>query len=190
MGNGKQRGHTVLVVDDDLHILEVIDARLSAAGYRVITAPSAREALESLRGCEMDLLISDIRMPGMGGMELLSEARLLCPEIPVILLTAYGTIPDAVTAIKAGAVEYLTKPFDGRELLRKIETTLQEKPPRPVPSRPFAPGQELWGTKSPAMRDLLGLMDRVRRSDVTVLILGESGVGKELVARLIHKGDP
>jgi DNA-binding NtrC family response regulator len=120
-------------------------------------------------------------------MDLLAEARVVCPMLPVILLTAYGTIPGAVTAIKAGAVEYLTKPFDGRDLLGKVDAILREVPARPGPRGPSAPGEELWGGESPAMRELFELMDRVSRSDVNVLLIGESGVGKELVARLIHR---
>lgn len=172
-----------MVVDDDPHILEVLDARLSAAGHDTIRATGASHALEILRHRRVDLLITDVRMPGMGGMELLEAVRSVCPELPVILLTAYGTIPDAVRAIKAGAVEYLTKPFDGRQLLRTIDAALNQRPT--VAGAPNDQ-EEFWVGKSRAMRDLWALMERVSRTDVSVLILGESGVGKELVARFIH----
>jgi DNA-binding NtrC family response regulator len=190
MTNGSDPRPSVLVVDDDPHILEVLEARLSGAGYRVTTASGAREALEHLRGCPFRLLISDIRMPGMGGMELLDQARCVCPGIPVILLTAYGTIPDAVTAIKAGAVEYLTKPFRGKELLQKVEQALAPGRQGPVATPDLEGREELCGVESPGMKELRQLISRVAPADVNVLILGESGSGKELVARLIHQLSP
>lgn len=181
-------GNVILLVDDDPHILEVLEARLSAAGHEALQSSSASSALEVLKRRKVDLLISDVRMPGMGGMELLEAVRQLCPELPVILLTAYGTIPDAVRAIKTGAVEYLTKPFDGRQLLRTIDSVLggRSKPQGPAAGMP----EEFWIGNSAAMRELWSLMERVSRTDVSLLILGESGVGKELVAKFIHKQSP
>ena len=178
---------TILAVDDDLSILQVLEARLSAVEFQVLTATGGREALDIIKSGHVDLLISDVRMPGMGGMDLFAEVRAICPELPVIFLTAYGTIPDAVSAVKAGAVDYITKPFDGRELLQKVRNTLKKKvlpsPPEGLPPL----DQELSGGRSPAMRELFDLIDRIAPSDVNVLILGESGVGKERVARLIHQ---
>ena len=104
-----QHKQTILVVDDDPHILEVVEARLTASGYRTITAPGAEQAIGIVKSQQVDLLISDVRMPGMGGMELFKEVHGLHPSLPVIFLTAYGTIPDAVNAVKAGATDYLTK---------------------------------------------------------------------------------
>ena len=186
---------TILVVDDDPHILEVLEARLSSAGFGVLTAGGAAEALEAIKFRTVDLLISDIRMPGMGGMELLREVLALKPSLPVFFLTAYGTIPDAVGAVKAGAVDYLTKPFDGRELLAKVRGILQVRAEAvraaavksPAPS---AAAETLLGGKSPAMMELRDLIERIAPSDVNVLILGDSGVGKERVARLIHQRGP
>jgi DNA-binding NtrC family response regulator len=181
---------TVLIVDDDHHILEVLEARLSSAGLRVRTAVSAREALEILKAHPVDLLITDVRMPGMGGMDLFSEARAMRPELPVIFLTAYGTIPDAVKAVKAGVVDYLTKPFEGRDLLQKVQDILRTRAPRP-PQEPLPPlNKVLTGGKSPAMNELYDLIERIAPSDINVLILGESGVGKERVAHLIHERGP
>jgi len=181
---------TILVVDDDLHILEVLEARLSSVEFKVLKATSAQEALEIIKSQQVDLLITDVRMPGMGGMDLFEEVRSLKPVLPVIFLTAYGTIPDAVKAVKAGAVDYLTKPFEGRDLLLKVQEIMKKRPVRPS-LEPLPPlDQELWGGKSPAMRELYDLIDRVAPSDVNVLILGESGVGKERVARLIHQRGP
>lgn len=178
---------TILAVDDDLSILQVLEARLSVMEFQVLTATGGREALDIIRSGHVDLLISDVRMPGMGGMDLFAEVRAIRPELPVIFLTAYGTIPDAVSAVKAGAVDYLTKPFDGRELLQKVRNTLKKKVlPSSLESLPPL-DQELSGGKSPAMRELFDLIDRIAPSDVNVLILGDSGVGKERVARLIHQ---
>jgi DNA-binding NtrC family response regulator len=181
---------TILVVDDDLHILEVIEARLTSAGYKVLTAASAEEALRSIKTHQIDLMVSDVRMPGVGGLELLKEVRALRLSFPVVFLTAYGTIPDAVEAVKAGAVDYLTKPFDGRDLIRKVQEVLKKSASHPAkeespPNKPVS--NVLWGGKSPVMAELFDLVERVSPSDVNVLILGESGVGKERIAKLIHE---
>ncbi len=180
----------ILIVDDDHHILEVLEARLSSAGFRVHTAISAHEALDILKAHPLDLIISDVRMPGMGGMDLFTEVRGLRPELPVIFLTAYGTIPDAVTAVKAGVVDYLTKPFDGRDLLHKVQDILRMRAPRPVHEALPPLNEVLSGGKSPAITELYELIERIAPSDINVLILGESGVGKERVARLIHNRGP
>ncbi len=188
-----QHKQTILVVDDDPHILEVVEARLTASGYRTITAPGAEQAIGIVRSQQVDLLISDVRMPGMGGMELFREVHGLHPSLPVIFLTAYGTIPDAVNAVKAGATDYLTKPFDGKELVRKV-TEILKKPAGAAkvsgPDGEPAIAEVLSGGKSPAMRELYDLIERIAPSDVNVLILGESGVGKERVARLLHQRGP
>jgi DNA-binding NtrC family response regulator len=177
----------ILVVDDDLHILEVLDARLSSARYRVLKATGAQEALNLLKTRQVDLMISDMKMPDMGGMNLFKEARTMVPGLPVVFLTAYGTIPDAVRAVKAGAVDYLAKPFEGRDLLNKIREILQKAPRRLVQEIPATEEQTFYMGKSAAMQALYDLIERVASSDVSVLICGESGVGKECVARLVHQ---
>ncbi len=182
---------TILIVDDDPHILEVLEARLTSAGYRVFTAPGAREALDTVKSYPIDLLISDVKMPGMGGMDLFTEVRSLHHELPVIFLTAYGTIPDAVRAVKAGATDYLTKPFDGRELVQRVQEILKRHAPKSQPPESTqALKQMVWGGKSPSMKELHDLIERIAPSDVSVLLLGESGVGKERVSRLIHQLGP
>lgn len=178
---------TILAVDDDLSILQVLEARLASVEFRVLTAMNGQEAIEIVKNQHVDLLISDVRMPAMSGTDLFTEVHALKPKLPVIFLTAYGTIPDAVNAVKAGAVDYLTKPFDGRELLQKVREVLKHKTPK-VPSETLPPLSEvLSGGNSPNMQELFDLIDRIAPSDVNVLILGESGVGKERVARLIHQ---
>ena len=180
----------ILIVDDDPHILAVLEARLGSAGFRVHTADSGREALEILRAHPLDLVVTDVRMPGMGGMDLFTEVRALRPDLPVIFLTAYGTIADAVKAVKAGVVDYLTKPFDGRELVAKVKDLLRSRSPQ-VAQEGLPPlNQVLTGGKSAVMRELYELIERIAPSDINVLILGESGVGKERVARLIHERGP
>ena len=181
--------HLVLVVDDDMAILEVIEARLDAAGYAVKTASSAEQALEALAGYPVDLVISDVKMPGMGGEGLLREVLEKWPEVPVILLTAFGNIPDAVSSIRTGAADYLTKPFDGHELLARVKDILSSRPPRgkKTAKRGVSPISEIiWGGTGKAMRDFYDLLERVAGSDVNVLVMGESGTGKEMVARVVH----
>jgi DNA-binding NtrC family response regulator len=178
----------VLIVDDDLSILEVLEARLSAADYTVYKASSGADALDILKKKRVDILVSDMKMPEMSGMELLEKATEMVPHLPFIFLTAYGTIPDAVYAVKAGALDYLTKPFDGKELIKRIEAVLKAD----VEATITAPPQEdefIWG-KSSAMKQLQDLLNKVAGSDANVLILGESGVGKECIARLIHDTSP
>jgi DNA-binding NtrC family response regulator len=181
---------SILVVDDDQHVLEVLDARLSSGGFRVFKAPGAHEALKIIKAQHVDLMISDMKMPGMGGMGLLTEVRSLRPGLPLIFLTAYGTIPDAVRAVKAGAVDYLAKPFNGRELLTKIRKILEGVSLHLAGDEVFSGSQDFENVESPAMKELYDVIERVAASDVNVLILGESGVGKEHAAHIIHKTGP
>ena len=191
---GKQNSlnsqQSILVVDDDRHVLEVLEARLSSGGFQVLKATGGHEALKIVKAQQVDLMISDMKMPGMGGMDLLTEVRSLRPGLPLIFLTAYGTIPDAVRAVRAGAVDYLAKPFDGRELLRKIRKILEGVSLHLSHDEEFSKTQGFDRVKSPVMRELYDLIKRVAASDVNVLILGESGVGKEYAARLIHQTGP
>ncbi len=178
---------SILIVDDDPSILEVLDARLTASEFRVTKANDAAAAARILREDTIDLLVSDIKMPRKSGMELFSEIRETHPSLPVIFLTAYGTIPDAVEAMKQGAVDYISKPFDGRTLIKKINKALASRPGEPRSLQPDAfDGDYYWG-KSPAMTSLFEMVTKVSATTVNVLILGESGVGKECIARYIHE---
>jgi len=184
---------TILVVDDDKNILQVLEARLSFAHYRTLAARSAEEAVETLAKHPVDLIVSDVKMPGMGGVGLLHEVLVQWPHIPVILLTAYGSIPDAVSSIRSGAADYLTKPFDGHQLLQKIAALLGREQEQAA-QRPARKGKSvadvIWGGKSPVMRDFYAVLERVAPTDVAVLITGESGTGKEMVARMLHDLSP
>lgn len=189
----KDNNHTqsVLVVDDDRNVLEVLDARLSSCGLTVHQAEDGRKALQILKTRRIDLVVSDVKMPGMDGMALLSEIIRTQPGLPVIFLTAYANVPDAVKAVKSGAVDYVEKPFDGKALTGKIQMMLREfGGAAPIPE---VDPKELDiddHVKSPAMKNLHGLVKKVARSSVNVLILGESGVGKERIAHQIHQLGP
>jgi DNA-binding NtrC family response regulator len=176
--------NSILIVDDDLSILEVLEARLTAAGFNVLKVNNGPDAVTILQQQKVDLLVSDIKMPEMSGLQLQKKVRAILPDLPVILLTAYGTIPDAVEAVKTGAVDYLTKPFDGKELVQKIKTALL-RPAGPVARVIAGDDRFVWGD-SRAMKELKGICDKVADSSANVLILGESGVGKEGIARLLH----
>ena len=177
----------LLVVDDDADMLRLLSMRLQAAGYRVSTAGSAEAALALLDVERPQLVISDVRLPGRDGLALFDEVRNRHPSLPVILLTAHGTIPDAVEATRRGVFTYLTKPYDSKELLERIAQALALGAPEP--SAPQA--QEAWRSeivsRSTRMADLLAEARMVARSDASVLLRGDSGSGKELLARAIHR---
>ncbi|MGD9364533.1 MAG: sigma-54 dependent transcriptional regulator [Desulfobacteraceae bacterium] len=180
----------ILIVDDDKNVLEVLEARLTSAGFFIHRAENGRTALKLLKEHQIDLMISDMKMPGMSGMEVLTKARSIQPGLPIIFLTAYGTIPDAVKAVKAGAVDYLAKPFDGRELVFKLRKILEESPGLTEAGEDDSVLRDMDTAQSAKMKELYSLVRRVASSDVNVLILGESGVGKERIARLIHQLSP
>jgi two-component system response regulator GlrR len=177
----------ILLVDDDPDLLRLLSMRLSAAGYRVTAVKSAEAALERLAIELPTLVISDIRLPGRDGLALFDEIRAQHSALPVILLTAHGTIPDAVEATARGAYAYLTKPFDGKVLLAKIAQALSLT----VPSSAQATSDEAWRegliSRSQRMNELLAEAKLVAATDASILIRGESGSGKELLACAIHR---
>jgi two-component system response regulator GlrR len=177
----------LLVVDDDADMLRLLSMRLQAAGYRVSTAASAESALAQLELERPQLVISDVRLPGLDGLALFDEVHRRHPSLPVILLTAHGTIPDAVEATRRGVFTYLTKPYDGKELLERIAQALAMV--SPTPAGPQA--DEAWRaeivSRSARMADLLAEARMVARSDASVLLRGDSGSGKEMLARAIHR---
>ncbi len=183
-------GARVLVVDDDPDLLRLLTMRLTASGYRVSTAGSAAAAEAQLASARPDVVVSDVRLPDRDGLSLFGDIRRHHPSLPVILLTAHGTIPDAVEAIGKGVFAYLTKPFDSQALREKIEHALALSPQLERPDS----GDERWRSeivsRSSAMRELLAEAHMVAGSDASVLIRGDSGTGKELLARAIHRASP
>ena len=180
----------ILVVDDDPDMLRLLSIRLTAAGYRVTAVTSAESALSQLDIERPQLVLSDVRLPGKDGLALFDLVRARHPSLPVILLTAHGTIPDAVEATARGVFTYLTKPFDGKELLDKIGQALALSAP-PLHSSAAA---ESWRaeivSRSSRMAEVLAEARMVAQSDASVLLRGDSGAGKELLARAIHKASP
>ena len=174
----------ILLVDDDKDLLQLIAMRLGAAGYSVSTADSGEGALASATVSRPDLVITDLRMHGMDGMALFDAIHRDAPSLPVVILTAHGTIPEAVAATRRGVFSFLTKPFDGKVLLDTVADALR------LSSVPAGGGRESWRaeiiTRSPAMEDLLAQAKRVAASDASVCVYGPSGTGKELLAHAIH----
>lgn len=181
----------LLVVDDDADMLRLLTMRLTAAGYRVTAAASAEAALTQLHIERPQLVLSDVRLPGKDGLALFDDIRQQHPSLPVILLTAHGTIPDAVEATERGVFTYLTKPFDGKGLLDKIAQALALSAPA-SPAKRGSP--EAWQnqiiSRSSRMAEALAEARMVAQSDASVLLRGESGTGKELLAQAIHQAGP
>jgi two-component system response regulator HydG len=191
--SGKVEGVRVLVVDDAQDTVEVLSRNLASRGIRVTAAASAMEAIGVLDSSPIDLVITDFHMPGVDGMDLTRYVRENRPDTEVVMITGYGSIGNAVTAMKAGAGEYLTKPFTDKELFDAIERALDALGARRLAqgrtlSLPAAP-QGLIG-QSEAMRGVLAMIGKAASVSAPVLVSGESGTGKEMVARAIHYTSP
>jgi DNA-binding NtrC family response regulator len=176
---------TVLVVDDDDALGMVLTGLLAQAGYEALYVQSAQAALDAIGQRAIDVVLTDLRMPGMDGMQLLRELARRAPEIPVVMITAHGTVALAVEAMKAGAKEFLTKPFDRDEVLFTVRKALAERSTAQPPQRPATEGTSIVAA-SPAMRTCLEDIRRAAQTTSTVLLRGESGTGKEVSARAIH----
>ncbi|WP_127960219.1 two-component system response regulator GlrR [Serratia microhaemolytica] len=178
-----RKSANLLLVDDDPSLLKLLGMRLTSEGFHVRTAESGQEALRVLVKEKIDLVISDLRMDEMDGMALFAEIQKHQPGMPVIILTAHGSIPDAVAATQQGVFSFLTKPVDRDALYAAIDDALSL-------SSPASEGvwQETFVTRSPAMLRLLEQAKMVAQSDVSILITGQSGTGKEVLARAIHAG--
>jgi two-component system response regulator GlrR len=179
----------LLLVDDDPDLLKLMSMRLSAAGYKVRSADCGETALAALAIARPAAVITDLKMPGIDGLALFDAIHRQDPALPVIILTAHGTIPDAVSATQRGVYGFLTKPFDSQELLQKVAHAVRLSGGGPVGNTPTNAGE--WRsaivTRSPRMEDLLRQARLVADSDASILIYGESGTGKELLAQAIHR---
>jgi len=182
---------TLLIADDDPGLRESLERTLTREGYHVVLASDGNAALERLRGGGIDLVLTDLKMPGLTGIEVLRAAKAIAPDVDVILLTAFGTVEEAVRAMKDGAYDFLTKPFQRAQVLRLIRGALERREliqqNRELQQRlDVLLQQGVALGSSPAFRRMMTLVEQVAGSSATVLIQGESGTGKELVAKTIH----
>ncbi len=180
--------YRILLVDDDPDLLRLLSMRLVGVGYEVSTAESGEKALGQFSAYRPHLVITDLRMEGMDGMALFDAIREINTSVPVIILTAHGSIPDAVAATRSGVFSFLTKPLNGRDLIREVEkalslTTADGK----VSAEAGAEWRREFITQSSVMEDLLTKAKLTAESESSIMIRGESGTGKELLAQAIHK---
>jgi two-component system nitrogen regulation response regulator GlnG len=176
----------VWIVDDDRSIRWVIEKALSREGIAYNSFSSAQDALDALSGDSPEVLVSDIRMPGLSGLELLNAVKQRHPAVPVIVMTAYSDLDSAVAAFQGGAYEYLPKPFDVDQAVELIRRALDESRRETQAVETVLEPKEILG-QAPAMQEVFRAIGRLSQSSATVLITGESGTGKELVARALHR---
>ncbi len=180
----------VWVVDDDASVRWVLEKALQHDGMQVRSFAEAEAAQLALQSEQPDVLVTDIRMPGISGIELLQYLESLCPALPVIVITAHSDLDSAVTAYRAGAFEYLPKPFDVDKAVMLVRRAARVRGPRPAAAAAVEQGTSAILGKAPAMQQVFRSIGRLSQSSMTVLITGESGTGKELVARALHRHSP
>lgn len=181
---------SLLIVDDEPNIRRVLQAAFEKAGYIAQTAEDAEAALQAIDEKAFSCIVTDVTMPGRSGYDLLREIKSSRPDLPVVIMTAFGTIPQAVQAIRNGAFEYVTKPFDLDVLKKVVASAVEGGQPAKQPSMSSLKKQGKSSTfiaESSAMREVLDTVRQVADSRATVLITGESGVGKEVVAKSLHE---
>ncbi|MBI3989043.1 MAG: sigma-54-dependent Fis family transcriptional regulator [candidate division NC10 bacterium] len=193
--NGSEVRRTILVADDDRAIREALAKILSKEGFQVLLAEDGRKALDLLRTHRAQIILADLKMPGLSGLELLKAAKAISPEVEVIMITGHGSIEEAVEAMKEGAYDFITKPFQRVSLMKAVRKALEKQAlvveNRALQARLVELQQQgrIIGT-SPAMQRVLELVEQVAGSSATILIQGESGTGKELIANAIHAFSP
>lgn len=182
--------HRILIVDDSFDMLEVLQRQLTSLNYTTFQASSVDDAKELLLSSDIDLLITDLQMPGINGMELVKYSKENFSSIPVLVITGYPSVEGAVEAVKSGAMEYLVKPFTFNELKIAVEKTILQHYGHELQKNTKETNEatDFWGIKgkSQAVQELIDLIKRINNNKVTTLITGESGTGKELVGRAIH----
>ncbi|WP_413988555.1 sigma-54-dependent transcriptional regulator [Labrys okinawensis] len=186
---------SILIVDDEIRLLDVLSGLLEALGYTALSASSGPAAIELLEGEQIDLVLTDLRMPGMNGQELLAEIRRRYPTMPVVIMTAFSTVRDAVQAIKDGAFDYIAKPIEQEELATTLANALRlhEALRDNERLRQELAGRYKFDTlvgNSPSFQKVIRAISEVCEQRTTVLVTGESGTGKEVVARAIHFNSP
>ena len=179
----------ILIVDDDYDMLELVQRQLQEQHYHSYKAASVKEAIDILKFNAVDLLITDLQMPGIGGMELIKYVEEHFPKVPKLVITGYPSMDGALNAMRSGALDYIVKPFTAEELKQSVERSLPEKSQNSevkIPSTNKATAYAGIVGNSEKIEQLIDLIERVKNNRATVLIQGESGTGKELVARAIH----
>ncbi|HRF58937.1 MAG TPA: sigma-54 dependent transcriptional regulator [Fimbriimonadaceae bacterium] len=183
----------LLIVDDEPNIRRILQAAFEKAGLQAVTAEDGRMALMRLGEGTFEAVLTDVTMPGMTGYELLREVKASWPETPVVIMTAFGTIPQAVQAIRDGAFEYVTKPFDLESLKKTVMSAIHQGD-APAHRAKRGPSKKtpstLFVADSPVMREVRDTIQQVADSRATVLVTGESGTGKEVAAKLLHELSP
>jgi nitrogen regulation protein NR(I) len=178
----------ILVVDDEANLRKVLAAMLRKEGYEVTVAENGEVALAEFEKNGADVIISDLVMPRVGGMEILAKVKAARPDVPVIIITAHGTVDSAVEAIKLGAFDYITKPFEHAEIRAVVSKAARTQQARQGHVPPEGRARQSLIGASPQMFELSKIIDKVADTPSTVLITGESGTGKELVATALHDG--